>query len=113
MEGPWVLCLSLSGSSGEAAALCEQCARVHGQGTGMAGGEGGHRKAVVVLTSGRRGELRDRVERVRRLGRRPWRGAAVVVCAARCAERGEPVRARARAHGPGVLGAAGKAGKMI
>jgi len=79
----------------------------------VAGGEGGHRKAVVVLTSGRRGELRDRVERVRRMGRRLWHGAGVAACAARCAERGERVRARVRAHGPGVLGAAGKAGKMI
>jgi len=34
----------------------------------VAGGEGGHRKAVVVLTSGRCGELRDRVELVRRVG---------------------------------------------
>ena len=41
----------------------------------VAGGEGGHRKAAVVLTSGRRGELRDRVERVRRVGRRLFRGA--------------------------------------
>ena len=31
VEGPWALCLSLSGTSGEAAALCEQCARVRGR----------------------------------------------------------------------------------
>jgi hypothetical protein len=53
----------------------------------VAGGEGGHRKAVVVLTSERRGELWDRVERVRRVGRRPWRGVAA--CAARCVKRGD------------------------
>ena len=41
MEGLWALCLSLSGSSGEAVALCEQCARVRGRRRGRAQEGGG------------------------------------------------------------------------
>ena len=72
----------------------------------VVGGKGGHRKAVVVLTSGRRGELRDRVERVRR--------RHVVARASRRARLGAPSAASACVHAcarPVVLGAAGEAGR--